>query len=148
MKNLFGFLFTAVFITMATLVNAQISTNFQAQLYADNTTHLHLPNVTVEYFLGNTDMITFDIEVKTNTRKNHVFDTLVEQGRYNLEVETTEKEIYIEMPNLRKEITIGQLAFKDKVILKVYIPRGMKVAKQKPRTQNFLAMQIITPKSY
>lgn len=132
MKKIQNIILTAVLIAIASITHAQIKTQFTATTYAGVTEYLHLPNVAIEYHLTNDVLITFEMDVTTNTRKNKAFDFLVEEGRYDLAIEHTDKELYIKMPNLIKEITINKQQFYDEVTLKVYIPRGIKVSQSTP----------------
>ena len=96
-----------------------------------------MPNVAIEYQVTNDLVISFEIDITTNTHKHKAFDYVVEEGRYDLAIKNTGRELFIKMPNLRKEITINKIQFQDEVTLKVYLPKGMKIAKSTPIIEDF-----------
>ena len=143
MKNsisIFAILFTLLF--SSNNVFAQLRTNLKAEVLALAVERIYLPdNVEVVYRVSNEEIISFEMEVNSNTFKTHVFDALVNNGRYDLNVKKRKNGLEISLPNIHKIVTINNKRYQDTVQLVVYLPSGIKVAQHTPFQNGLLAVR-------
>jgi len=133
MKSLFN-IFFITFLTLngLTTLSAQIQMNFTAQFFPQQVDKIYLhTDAPVRYVTTNSEVVTIDINVATNTRKYRVVDHLVANGRYDMQAKATGEIMNLYVPNLEKSIRINNKPLKEMITYTIYIPKGMKVGKYK-----------------
>lgn len=148
MKTLFNTFFICFLILSSmTMLSAQIKMDFSAQFFPQQIDKIHLhTDAPVRYITTNSEIITLEISVTTNTRKHKIIDFLVEEGRYNVKAKPVGQVMNLSMPNLDKVVRINQKEFIETITYTIYIPRGTKVGQHKRRSQDWRASEILVAK--
>jgi len=148
MKSLLN-TFLICFLTLAgmTTLSAQIKMGFSAQFLPQQIDKIYLhTDAPVRYITTNSELITLEIKVKTNTRKHNVIDHLVETGRYNITAKPNGAIMNLSMPNLDKLIRINHKDLVETITYTIYIPKGTKVGQYKKIQPNWATGDILAAK--
>ena len=132
--NSLSTIFFSLFLTFGWITNlsAQIKMDFSAQFFPQQINKIYLhTNAPIRYITTDSEVITLEINVSTNTRKNNVVDHLVEKGRYDVVAKPVGRIMNLSMPNLDKVIRINQKEFTETITYTIYVPRGTKVGQYK-----------------
>lgn len=135
MKSLYTISF-AFFLTFGWMTNlsAQIKMDFSAQFFPQQIDKVYLhTDASIRYITTDSEFITLEINVSTNTRKYKVVDHLVEKGRYNVTAKSVGRIMNLRMPNLDKVIRINQKEFTEVITYTIYVPKGTKVGQYKKK---------------
>ncbi len=103
-----------------------------AQFKALDIEEIHLLlNVELTYETTNQSTIKAEIEIQSNITGPAIKKFLLRQNRYHLKPHYEGNRMSLSMPKIQKIITVNGTRLMEKVSIKVYIPKGIKIIQDK-----------------